>query len=90
MLGTSLGVRDALATYRTSSSWLHKKTCQYVWRKMVVPNRSIGGGTFMTMMGGALTLHPWLLVLAVAIGFLITLAIKDGIDARNRPRGKDR
>lgn len=43
----------------------------------------------MTMMGAVLTLHPWMLVLVVAIGFLITLAIKDGIDARSWPRDKD-
>lgn len=44
----------------------------------------------MTMMGAALTVHPWLLVLAVATGFLIAVVIKDGIDARDLPRDKDR
>ncbi len=44
----------------------------------------------MTMMGPALTLQPWLLVVAVAIGFLVTIAIKDGIDSRDHSRDNDR
>lgn len=45
---------------------------------------------FMTMMGAALAVHPWLIVLAVAAGFVIAVAIKDAIDARGWPGDKKR